>query len=186
MAGFGFKLGRSQGMEGFTGNLNEFPIDPADTNSIFTGDPVILTAAGVVTEASGNSAGDLAAAPVLGIFMGCRYVDVDGDYEFRNFWDGNTGRSNVVAHVALPPHQLYYVKMTAAATQAAVGTRRLINYAAGSTQYGDSRVRLGAVNAAGPFLIHRLAPLPGNAWTNAEPIVEAACVAQQGTFASAA
>jgi hypothetical protein len=171
-----------------TGNLNEFPIDPADTNLIFTGDPVSLglVTAGFVSEASGNTAGDLAAGvPILGIFMGCRYVDNDGDYEFRNFWDGNSGRSNVIAHIAMPPHQMYHARLSAPGTPADVGTRRLINYAAGSPQYGDSRVTLGAADADGPYLIHRLAPLPNNAWTNPEPIVEVAPVVQQGTFSVA-
>ena len=179
MAGFGLRLGRSQGMEGYTGNLNEFLIDPTNANAIFTGDPVVLNGGYIEAEATGT-------APLLGVFFGCRYVDVDGDYEFRNFWDGNTGRSNIVAHVALPTHQMFHAKMAAPGSIADVGTRRALTAASGSTQYGDSRYLIGAVNASGPVQIHRLANLPGNDWANAEPIVECSIVLQQGTASDAA
>jgi hypothetical protein len=170
-------------MEGFTGNTNEFSISPSYTGKIYTGDVVALVS-GFVEEASGNTPGAIA-EPILGVFMGCRYVGADGSYEFRNQWDGGAGRSNVVAIVAMPPHQNFHAKLAAPATPAAVGTRRALTYAAGSVQYGDSRVSVGAVNAAGPVIIQRLAPLPGNDWTDAEPIVELAIVAQQATFNNA-
>jgi hypothetical protein len=183
MAGFGLKLGRSQGMEGFTGNTNEFSISPAYTGKIYSGDVVALVS-GFVEEASGNTPGAIA-EPILGVFIGCRFVGADGSYEFRNQWDGGAGRSNAIAMVAMPPVMNFYAKLSAPATAAAVGTRRALTYVAGSVQYGDSRVLVGAVNAAGPVLIQRLAPFPGNDWTDAEPIVEVSIVAQQATYAVA-
>lgn len=184
MAGFGLKLGRSQGMEGYTGNTFEFPINPANTDAIFTGDVVVLNG-GYVEEASGNTPGAIDAA-ILGVFNGCRYVDADGSYEFRNQWDGGAGRSNAMAIVTMPAHSTFLAKMGAPATVAAIGTRRLLTYAAGSVAYGDSRVTVGAVDASGPVVILGLAPLPGNDWTDAEPIVEVAIVRQAATFSDLA
>ncbi len=180
MAGFGLRLGRSQGMEGYTGNLNEFPIDPTNSNTIFTGDAVVING-GFAEEATGNGGTTPHVSPITGVFMGCRYTEANGDYDFSSFWDGNSGRSNVVAHVSMPPHMTFHAKMTAPGSQADVGTRRGLDYAAGSTQYGDSRITVGAADAAGPVVIQRLASLPNNAWTNAEPIVEVTVVAQQLT-----
>jgi len=178
MAGFGLRLGRSQGMEGYTGNLNEFLIDPATADAIFTGDPVVLN--GGYVEASGTTT-----AAILGVFFGCRYVDTNGDYEFRNYWDGNTGRSDIVAHIAMPAHSMFHVKLSAPASQAtAVGAPAALTAAAGSVPYGDSRYV--ATLGAGPLVIHRLVNLPGNAWTNAEPIVEVSVALQQGTASDAA
>jgi len=187
MSGFGLRIARSQGMDGYTGNFNEFNIAPANTSKIHTGDPVVMNG-GFVEEFSGNSAGAVAAAPIVGVFQGCRYVDSNGDYVFRNMWDGGAGRSDAIAHIAMPPHSLFYIKGDngVAFTQADVGTRRAMVYAAGSDIYGDSRVTLGAVSATGPVAIQRLAPLPGNAWTNAEPIIEVAVIAQSMTAADAA
>lgn len=184
MAGFGLRLGRSQGMEGYTGNTNEFLIDPTYADAIYTGDVVVLNG-GYVEEASGNTPGAIT-GPILGVFNGCRYIDAEGGYEFRNQWDGNLGKTEAYAIVSMPPHQTFHAKLSAPATPAAVGTRRNLTYVAGSPQYGDSRVLVGAVAAGGPVVIQRLANLPGNEWTSAEPVVEVAIVAQSATFNDAA
>ena len=178
MAGFGLRLGRSQGMEGYTGNTFDFPIDPATADAIFTGDPVVLS--GGYVEASGTTT-----AAILGVFNGCKYVDNDGSYEFRSFWDGNTGRSEVMASICMPGSSMFHVKLAAPSSQAAaVGNTAALTAAAGNAQYGDSRYV--ATLGAGPLVIHRLAPLPGNAWTNAQPIVEVSVALQQGTASDAA
>jgi hypothetical protein len=185
MSGFGLKLGRSQGMEGYTGNMNDFSIDPANTNMIFTGDPVSIDAGGFLEETSGNGGTTPVVTPVTGVFHGCRYVDNDGSYAFRNYWDGNSGRTDIIAHVSMPPHSTFHARLTGPGTQADVGTRRGLDHAAGSAAYGDSRFTVGAVSATGPVVIQRLANFPGNLWTSAEPIVEVAMVAQQLTAADA-
>ena len=83
---------------------------------------------------------------------------------------------------------MFYIKAdaTVTVTQADVGTRRELIYAAGDPRTADSRVTCGDVDAAGPIQIHRLAPLPGNAWTDPEPILEVVVVAQQGTASDVA
>jgi hypothetical protein len=185
MAGFGLRIARSMGMEGFTGNTFEFPIADGNTASIFHGDPVVLNA-GFLEEFSGNTPGDVAAAPILGSFAGCRFVAANGDYEFERYWDGGAGRSEIYGMVSMPAHSRFYVRAGAGLTQASVGSRFLLNYAAGSTAYGDSRVTLGAADAGGPVQLHRLAPLPNNDWADDEPIVEVSVVLHQGSAADSA
>lgn len=181
MAGFGLRLARSQGMEGFTGSLIEFDIDPTNANAIFTGDPVVLNGGYLVAATS-------ASAAILGIFMGCKYHDNDGDVEFKNRWDGGTGRSMIKAHVAMPPHGMCWIKGEAGvdfqqATSVGAAHPFVIN--AGNNAYGDSRWTLGAPGA-GPVVVHRLVDLPGNNWGTDEPILEVSVNLQQGTFNDAA
>lgn len=192
MAGNGLRHGRSQGMDGYTGNLAEFPINPANTDTIFMGDAVVLNA-GYIEEASSNVAGDLAAGPILGVFMGYRNKASQAriganDTPFAQHWSGAPNIADPVAHVALPAHSTFIIKGSAGSTyaQADVGKRYLIKYAAGNPNTGQSRISLGAVNAAGPLQLHRLVDLPGNSWGSAEPLLEVVVVAQQGTAADVA
>jgi hypothetical protein len=188
MAGMGLRLVRSQGMEGISGNLNEFDIDPTNSNPIFTGDVVAFDGNGFVEEATGAAAND--DFDILGVFMGCRYVDADGDYEFRNHWDGAANRVNVVAHVAVPPHSMFWIRGAAGTTYtraATLGKRFGVVYNAGTPLYGDSRLTLGAAAAAtGPLLIHRLVDLPNNTFDSDEPWFECSIVRPQGYPALAA
>ena len=184
MAGFGLRLGKSQGMEGYTGNLIEFDVDPTNTNPIFTGDIVSWDGAGFVEEAtqSGSLGDDLS---ILGVFMGCRFVEADGDYEYKNQWNGGAGRTDIKAHVAIPAHGMFWIKGDVAGgyTQADIGTLKGVLYNVGSTQYGDSRMTMGAAGATiatGPLMVHRLAALPGNTFASAEPIFEVSVVRSSG------
>ena len=182
MAGFGLKIVRSQGPEGFSGNTNEYDIDPANTGTIFTGDPVILNANGFVAEATGGATN--ADFNILGVFVGCRFVDSDGSYRFRQFWSGGAGRTLCKAFIALPPVGMFVIKGAAGTTYTRAGTfgRRFgMTYAPGSTVYGDSRSSLGAATAVtGPLLVHSLADLPKNSFSVPEPLFLCSIARPQG------
>jgi hypothetical protein len=181
MAGFGLKILRSTGPDGFVGNQSEFPIAANNTAAIFRGDLVRLNG-GVLVEASGAANNDDFSP--LGVFLGCRYVAADGSFEFKPFWDGGAGRSNIVGMVAIPDGATFLIKGSSlgAYTQANIGSRFGINYAAGSTIYGDSRVRLGAAaaNSTGPLRLLRLVDAPFNAFGRPEPLFEVNFARSQG------
>jgi hypothetical protein len=184
MAGFGLRLVRSQGMEGYSGNLFEYPISPANTSPIFTGDVVALSA-GFVREATLGGTADQNNIGILGVFAGCRYVDDDGSYVFKNQWNGGAGRSEIFGHIAIPPVGLFFIRGAAGQvyTQADIGVRKGVLWNAGSVKYGDSRLTLGAAGAnvaTGPLFVHRLAQLPGNTFASPEPIFEVSVIRQQG------
>lgn len=155
--GMGFRHCRSMGMEGSSGGLQEFMISPSNTNAIFTGDLVKITA-GFVVEASGAATG--ADFEVLGVFMGCRYVDADGSFRHRQYWDGGAGRTDIYAQVSVPTGSTFMVPGNGGAyTQADIGTRKGIIYAAGNAATGFSNVTLGAPGATiatGPLKVLRL------------------------------
>jgi len=178
MAGFGLKIVRSNGPEGFVGNQIEFPISPSNTAPIFTGDPVRLSS-GFIVEATG-AANNVDFTP-LGVFQGCVYTKADGTQEYAKYWDGAAGRTNIRALVAMPNGATFLIKGSSALlTQANIGSRYGIAYTAGSTIYGDSRSRLSAASgASAPFLLHRLVDAPFNAFTNAEPLFEVSFIRTQ-------
>ena len=181
MAGFGLKTLRSTGPDGYVGNQSEFPIATNNTSPIFRGDLVSL-ASGFIVEATGAANNDDFSP--LGVFLGCRYQAADGSFEFKAFWDGGAGRSNIVAMVAIPDGATFLIKgaPNGTYTQANIGSRYGINYVAGSTVYGDSRIRLGAAaqNSTGPLRLHRLVDAPYNAFDRDEPLFEVTFARSQG------
>lgn len=187
MAGFGLRLVRSQGMEGYTGNNNEFLIDPANTNPIFTGDLVAMDNSGFVEEATGGASSD--DLDIWGVFAGCRYIDSDGSVEYRSFWDGGAGRTEAKAIVALPPHGVFHIRGKAGTvyTRAnTIGKRFGVTYVAGIPMYGDSGVTLGAAAAAaGPLIVHGLVDEPGNDWSSDQPKFEVTIARPAGFLAVA-
>ena len=186
MAGFGLKTLRSTGPDGYVGNQSEFAIGANNSNPIFKGDLVRLDG-GLLVEASGASNSDDFSP--LGVFLGCRYVAADGSFEFKPFWDGVAGRTNIVGMVAIPDGTTFLIKGSTLGTytQANIGSRFGINYAAGSTVYGDSRVRLGAAaaNSTGPLRLLRLVDAPYNAFDRPEPLFEVNFARSQGYAALA-
>lgn len=181
MAGFGLKILRSNGPEGFMGNQAEFPIAANNSSPIFRGDLVSL-ASGLLVEATG--AADNSDFSPLGVFTGCRYQDADGSYVFKPYWDGNSGRTNIVGIVSLPVGATFAIKGSSDGTytQASVGSRFGIDYAVGSPAYGDSRCRLsaGAANSTGPLRLLRLVDTPYNGFDRPEPVFEVTFARSQG------
>jgi hypothetical protein len=195
MAGFGLRIAKSQGMEGFTGNTSNFPIDTATVTPIFVGDPVILSN-GAIVDAAGGNPGLLAAAPILGVFAGWEDTGPTAEYgvsegPYKRHWSAASGASanKPQAKVAMPPHSLFWAKGDATidwSSAFAPGMRAGIFYAAGSAQFGDSRVTI-APQASGPLQIHRLVDMPGNTIGNTtEPVFECTILLQQGTASDAA
>jgi hypothetical protein len=153
MPGMGFRLARSLGMEGSTGNLHDLPIAPGNVTPIYKGDMVSLTAGfvtqGIVTPGT----------KFIGIFWGCRYTAANGDVVFSNYWDGGTGRTNIQAQIAfLPAGMTALVKGIdgAAYTAADIGTRKAHVFNAGDARTGMSRATLaapGATTASAGFIV---------------------------------
>lgn len=145
MSGMGFRLARSKGMEGSTGNLHEYPIATGYSTEIFRGDLVTLNAGNV--QVSDGSAG----SKILGVFWGCKYEDTDGSIKFARMWDGNAGRSNIKASVILPfgANLLVKGKEGQNYTQADIGVLKPADASvAGDSATGQSRQTLGNAGAS--------------------------------------
>lgn len=166
MSGMGFRLARSQGMEGSTGNLRTYPIADDYDTPIHRGAMVTLTGGNVTLSAV--TPGD----KHLGIFWGCKFVDTDGSIRYEKWWSGAAGRSNIEAQVAiLPAGATALVRGNPASnyTQADIGVRKsfVIPAPAGDNATGQSRQHLanaGATVANAPFTVLQQVDLPDGPW----------------------
>lgn len=130
--------------------------------TIFSGDPVKLTDAGVVQlgTSDGTRSGTVDGISLLGIFAGCQYNDASGKPTISPFWPGGTTGTDIVAWVYDDPETLFDVQYTnpspGTTVQTAVGEECDWTVASpgGSTQTGLSNCQLTAIQAtSGQFQI---------------------------------
>jgi len=139
----------------YAGAVSEYLIDPAGVaNNIFHGSIVQLTTAGYVELADGTGAdittnnfgGNTIGA--LGVFMGCEYVNAQGQVIHSQYYpSGTTGV--VKAYVVDDPMVMFQAQLDGTATQAVLGAITKLPAAqnattSGSTATGNSNVALDA------------------------------------------
>ena len=151
---YGFRPIQVQGAAYNGQGQSEYKIANGETQAIFQGDPVVLTADGVVD--LGNAAG----AELIGIFNGCEYTDpTTSKPTWSNYYPGGIAADDIKAYVIDDPNVVYEVKCnTSAAGQAQVGSNaNIATYSNGSTISGISNVALDATsfttNAAANFRV---------------------------------
>ena len=127
------------------------------TSAIYLNDPVKLGSSGTAGYVIRGTAG----AAILGVFAGCEYtVTATGERVKQRYYDGVTGKSDIVCWVYDDPEQVYEIQATGALTQANVGTAYDFVIAAGSTSTGVTATYL---NSSGDgFTVLGLSPRVGN------------------------
>ena len=146
------------------------------SNSIFTGDPVVLPGANFTT----ISPYIAATLKPSGVFMGCQYVE-NGEQKFSRYWPGGTSATDVKFFVITNPDQTYYIQCSLSLSAAEAAIVR--NYTAtvsstassGSTVTGQSSYYLLAASGAETELACRVigrAKFPDEGNDDAYPIVE--------------
>ena len=139
-APFGFKLVGKLGSSVQNNGTTEYEIASGATGSIFSGDPVRMTAAGTILVHDAASE-----QPILGIFRGCQFSDSAGNVTFKSFFPtGQTSTSTIVAFVEDDPNNLYEVQCTGSLALAAVGANVDLAYTAGSTITGQSKAEVAS------------------------------------------
>jgi hypothetical protein len=147
------------------------------SNSIFTGDPVVMPGAGLTS-----------ITPYIrttikpsGIFMGCQYVE-NGEQKFSRYWPGGTSATDIKFFVITDPDQTYYIQCSL--TISANELLAVKNYTAtvsstassGSTVTGQSSYYLmgssGVETAKGVARVIGRAKYPDESDGDAYPIVE--------------
>jgi len=140
---YGFRPIQVQGAAYNGQGQSEYKIANGETQAIFQGDPVVLTATGVVD--LGNAAG----AELIGIFNGCEYTDpTTSKPTWSNYYPGGIAADDIKAYVIDDPNVVFEVKCnTSAAGQAQVGSNaNIATYSNGSTISGISNVALDATS----------------------------------------
>ena len=123
-AAFGLRMYSMLGEGTNSNGVSRFKIQTTGTtgtsSTIFQGTPVIPLANGMI-DIVGNANGGT--VPLLGAFMGCEYIDLDGKPKFANNWPGTSAVKSGTAATALiaaNPEQLFLINCDAAATDASI------------------------------------------------------------------
>ncbi len=168
--GFGLQPMNSGNGVTWNGTTNEYNIPATGGETMFQGDPVVLSTLGVVRRGSATN-------PWTGVFQGCKFQDTNGVWQFMNFFNGATAflaGNTPVALLIDDPYAQYTITegdATGASgtplTAVAPGLNANFVYTAGSTRTGLSAVTLNnatASTASGMNLsIIALDPRTGNA-----------------------
>jgi hypothetical protein len=156
-APYGLKPINLIGGQVFAGATRQFNIASAYGTSIFNGDVVKLVAGGTIEKDTGE-----ATATPVGVFLGCSYVNAQGQTIFQQYFPASTAAPTgtvITAFVADDPDQLFKVVLVAGQTEdgngltpaylgrTMIGSNVELVQNAGSTVTGDSRV--GIYSAAG-------------------------------------
>ena len=156
-APYGLKPINLIGGQVFAGATRQFNIASAYGTSIFNGDVVKLVAGGTIEKDTGE-----ATATPVGVFLGCSYVNAQGQTIFQQYYPASTTAPTgtvITAFVADDPDQLFKVVLVAGNTEdgngltpaylgrTMIGSNVELVQNAGSTITGDSRV--GIYSAAG-------------------------------------
>ena len=164
---YGFKVVNEIGGLPYAGSVRTFLIDPAGYSSnIFFGSLVYVNAAGYLNLVTATGADDTtnafpagsALTGAVGVFVGCEYVNAQGQVMHGQFYP--TGTTGVVkAMVVDDPNVVLQVQANGAVAQASLGENVVLAAAqstsTGSTQNGNSTTAVSATSKTGtaPFRI---------------------------------
>ena len=151
----GFQLIKTQGATGYTGKVQTFEIDPADSNLMAIGDAVIATADantdGVqrVVIATGTTGHE-----ITGII--CGFEPDMSNLELK----GRTASTARLAHVQVDPNALYELEIGSALDVNDVGTNILLTatVATASGNLVNSNMVTGVNDASGSLRVVGLVP----------------------------
>ena len=105
------------------------------SNSIFTGDPVVMPGANFAT----NSPYIAATLKSSGVFMGCQYVE-NGEQKFSRYWNGGVSATDIKFIVITDPNQTYYIQASLSLSAAELAIVKNYNVTVSSTASSGSTV----------------------------------------------
>ena len=128
----------------FAGATRQIPIGSGETTAIFYGDVVNLNGDGNVTKLTTTDSGS-----VVGVFLGCTYVDPTYGPTYRQYYSGGLTNSTMLAYVQDDPDALFKAAVCATGTttisylnRTDVNRNAALVQNSGSTTTGDSRVAI--------------------------------------------
>jgi hypothetical protein len=156
---YGLKPVNLLGGQSYAGSTRTYLIDPAGSaSSIYNGSPVYLNASGYLAVATATGADattngfpvGTANTGIVGVFVGCSYVNTQGQQIFAQYYP--TGTTGVVtAYVVDDYDVVFQVQSAGSVTQAAVGSNVFFSTSAvatGSTSTGNSTASVVAGSSA--------------------------------------
>ena len=156
----------------YAGETRQFLITPAGyASNLFYGQVVKIHTDGyinLVTETGGT--GDAFPAGTIGVFVGCSYVNTQGQTVFSQYYP--SGSTNAVAYVVDDDRAVFQVQADGAVAQTQLGQNVFFsaaqngtNASGGNTQSGNSLSAVSATSQAGTaaFRIVGFVNAPGSA-----------------------
>lgn len=148
-APYGLKPINLIGGQVFAGQTRQRRIASGYNTSIFYGDLVKFATTGTMVLA--NETNTAPSTGFAGVFMGCSFVNAQGQLIFSQYYPANTTAPTgtvITAYVADDPDQLFKVAVVSGTTvvtgveYAAIGNNAVLVQNAGSTFTGDSKVAI--------------------------------------------
>ena len=158
---YGFKpVNRVDGLP-YAGAIRQIPIASNYNTALYNGDVVAIATGGTIALATAG-ASEVTSTNILGVFVGCQYVNSQGQTVQAQYYPGTTV-TNAIAYVIDDPMAAYKVAVAYAngvvttVQQNAVGTNMSYYNGTGSTTTGDSgafvKAASGANTATLPFRV---------------------------------
>ena len=149
-------INRVDGMP-YAGATRQLPIASTVATTIYNGDIVAIVAGGTAAKSTVTVDSTTAAANyTAGVFMGCQYVNTQGQTVQSQYYPGNAAATSAVAYIVDDPLALFKVAVTfsgnatvTTVNQSIIGTNMSVRQGTGSSTTGDSAVSVYATNAQG-------------------------------------
>jgi len=132
----------------YAGSTRTFLIDPAGYNAnIFNGSIVAVNTSGYleIVTTVGSSAGNIFPAGTVGVFVGCSFVNAQGQTMYSQYYPANT-TGVVQAMVIDDDRTVFQVQAAGTLAQTALGMNAILNAvqstSTGSTQNGNSNTAI--------------------------------------------
>lgn len=132
----------------YAGSTRSFLIDPAGYNTnIFNGSIVAVNTSGYleIVTTVGSSSGNIFPAGTVGVFVGCSFVNAQGQQMFSQYYPANT--TGVVSALVIDDDRtVFQVQAAGTLAQTALGMNAILQTAqstsTGSTQNGNSNTAI--------------------------------------------
>jgi len=122
---------------------NVYTIASGLAENIFTGDVVVLVAAGVLTPHTATEVNN------IGVFAGVSYTAADGSFIYSQYWPSGTVATNIKAYVYDDPYTVYKAQSAGTTAQTNIGNCADLVAGAGATLTGQSGFELSGTMANG-------------------------------------
>ena len=157
-SGYGLRAVNELGGLPYAGSTRQFLINPASANTnIFTGSIVAVDTSGfiVIVGTVGSTGGNIFPAGTIGVFVGCSYVNAQGQVIYSQYYPSGyvapTGTA-ITAYVIDDDRAVFQVQANGSLAQTALGMNAILSTAqttsTGSTTTGNSNTQISTSVAA--------------------------------------
>ena len=184
-APYGLKPINLYGGTPFAGATRQYKIASAYNTNIFYGDVVEMINDGTIIKSAITSArATVTTSQVIGVFLGCSYVNAQGQTIFAQYFPANTAAPTgtvITAFVCNDPNTLFKVVIAAGTTAndatsgllpssttqyTVIGTNVELVQNTGSTSTGDSKVAVAASATTGTLPMNVVDVVPETSYVN--------------------